>query len=58
MSKEFKAGDGVTFTRYGVEIRATVVEDPNGSVLIVREHESGRRSWCHAESARKVGESI
>lgn len=54
MLEDFRAGDGITFRRYGSLIRATVVEEPNGSVLIVREHESGRRSWCHKDSATRV----
>ena len=48
---EFKLDDGVIFTRYGKLIRATVMEEPSGSILIVREHESGLRSWCHKDSA-------
>ncbi len=52
--QNFRAGDGVTFTRYGQTIRATVVQEPRGSTLIVREHETGRRSWCHKNSATRV----
>ena len=53
MAKQlFKAGDGVEWLCYGAPKRGTVVETPNGSVVIIREHDTWRRTWAHIDSLR------
>ena len=46
----FKAGDAVTWTRYGVAKRGTVVETPSGNVVIIREHADYKRVWASIDS--------
>lgn len=52
MTKQFKAGDAVTWTSYGATKRGTIVQEPNGSVAIIREHDTWRRTWAHIDSLR------
>lgn len=48
--KNFKAGDAVKWFVYGKEKRGTIVQDPNGSVAIIRDHETWQRTWAHIDS--------
>lgn len=50
----FKAGDGVEWTCYGATKRGTIVQDPNGSVAIIREHDTYKRTWANIASLRLV----
>jgi hypothetical protein len=50
----FKAGDAVTWTVYGKEKRGTVVQEPNGSVAIIRDHETWSRTWAHIDSLKRA----
>ena len=54
MSNTLKAGDPVTWTVYGKAKRGTIVETPNGSVAIIRDHETWNRTWAHVDSLSKV----
>ena len=55
MTKQlFKAGDSVEWTTYGATKRGTIVQAPNGSVAIVRDHDTWRRTWAHIDSLRLV----
>ena len=49
---KFKAGDGVEWTCYGATKRGTIVQDPKGSVAIIRDHETWGRTWAHIDSLR------
>jgi hypothetical protein len=51
---KFKAGDAVTWTSYGATKRGTIVQDPNGSVAIIREHDTWKRTWANIASLRLV----
>ena len=51
---KFKAGDGVEWTCYGATKRGTIVQDPNGSVAIIREHDTWKRTWANTASLRLV----
>lgn len=51
-----KAGDGVEWTCYGQVKRGTLVETPNGSVAIIREHDTWRKTWANIASLTKVSE--
>lgn len=48
--KLFKAGDAVTWRCYGAVKRGTIVQDPNGSVAIIRDHDTWRRTWAHIDN--------
>lgn len=50
----FKAGDAVSWFCYGAEKRGTIVQDPSGSIAIIREHDSWRRTWAHIDGLRLV----
>ena len=50
----FKAGDGVEWASYGATKRGTIVENPNGSIAIIREHDTWRRTWANIDSLRLV----
>lgn len=52
MTRQFKAGDAVTWSSYGATKRGTIVQEPNGSVAIIREHDTWRRTWAHIDSLR------
>jgi plastocyanin len=50
MSKTFNPGDGVTWERYGVTHRGTVVDVSRGNVVLIRDHSTWNRTWANAES--------
>lgn len=50
MGHNFKAGDAVVWVRYGTLRRGTIVEQPRGSIAIIREHGSWNRTWAHLSS--------
>ena len=50
----FKAGDAITWTRYGKAKRGTIVETPRGNVAIIRDHETWNRTWAFIESLERV----
>lgn len=50
----FKAGDAVTWSTYGTEKRGTIVENPKGSVAIIRDHATYKRTWANIESLTLV----
>jgi hypothetical protein len=54
MTHTYKAGDAVTWTVYGKEKRGTIVETPNGSVAIIRDHATWSRTWSHLDSLKLV----
>jgi hypothetical protein len=54
MTHTYKAGDAVTWTVYGKEKRGTIVETPNGSVAIIRDHATWLRTWSHLDSLTPV----
>ena len=56
MKAKFKAGDAVEWFVYGQAKRGTIVETPNGSVAIIRNHETWNRTWAHIDSLRLVAE--
>ena len=49
-STNFKAGDAVTWARYGVTHRGTIVETPRGNVAIIRDHADYKRTWASVDS--------
>lgn len=51
---QFKAGDAVQWQCYGQTKRGTIVEDPRGSVAIIREHDTWRRTWAHVDSLERA----
>lgn len=51
---KFKSGDAVSWIVYGKEKRGTIVQDPSGSVAIIRDHETWNRTWAHIDSLRLV----
>lgn len=54
MTDKLKAGDAVEWSVYGQIKRGTIVETPNGSVAIIRSHETWNRTWAHIDSLRLV----
>lgn len=56
MAHKFKAGDAVEWSVYGQIKRGTIVETPNGSVAIIRNHETWNRTWAHIDSLHLVSE--
>jgi hypothetical protein len=54
MTHQFKAGDAVQWTVYGTVKRGTIVQDPNGSVAIIRDHDTWARTWVHLDSLQLV----
>jgi len=54
MAIKFKAGDSVEWSVYGQIKRGTIVETPNGSVAIIRSHDTWNRTWAHIDSLRLV----
>ena len=50
----FKAGDAVTWARYGVAHRGTLVETPRGNVAIIRDHANYNRTWASVDSLTLV----
>lgn len=54
MANKFKAGDAVEWSVYGQIKRGTIVETPNGSVAIIRSHDTWNRTWAHLDSLRLV----
>ncbi len=55
---QWKAGDAVEWSVYGTKKRGTIVEDPNGSVAIIREHGTWRRTWANIESLSPAQEEM
>lgn len=49
-NSSFKAGDGVIWQCYGATKRGTIVETPRGSVAIIREHGTWKRTWANLAS--------
>lgn len=56
MANKFKAGDSVEWSTYGQIKHGVIVQDPNGSVAIIRESETWKRTWAHIDSLRLVAE--
>lgn len=54
----FKAGDAVEWLVYGKAKRGTIVEEPNGSVAIIRDHGTWNRTWAHIDSLRLVNGEV
>ena len=51
---KFKSGDAVSWTVYGKEKRGTIVQDPKGSVAIIRDHDTWARTWAHIDSLQLI----
>ena len=54
MTHQYKAGDSVEWQCYGKAKRGVIVEPPRGSVAIIRDTETYRRTWAHLDSLRLV----
>jgi len=55
MTKQlFNAGDSVEWTCYGATKRGTIVQSPNGSVAIIRDHDTWKRTWAHIDNLRLI----
>jgi hypothetical protein len=53
-TQTFKAGDAVTWSRYGVTHRGTVVETPRGNTVIIRDHATWSRTWAALASLSRA----
>lgn len=54
MKRTFQSGDAVTWNRYGVVHRGTIVDTRRGTVAIIRDHESFMRTWAALDSLTLV----
>lgn len=54
MAHQFKAGDSVQWSTYGKVKQGVIVQNPNGSVAIIRDTETWNRTWAHVDSLQLV----
>ena len=54
MKAQFKAGDSVQWSTYGKVKQGVIVQNPNGSVAIIRDSATWNRTWAHIDSLQLI----
>ena len=54
--RQWRAGDAVTWQRYGVMHRGTIVQTRGDGVAIIRDDVTFNRTWAHCDSLSLVAE--